>query len=187
MAPQTTRVCLGVVVGAKGLRGEVRIKSFTERPADVAAYGPVTTDDGRTFTVTVTGAAQGVLVGRIKGVADRNAAEALRGVKLYVVRNALPKIGDGSYYHADLVGMAVELAPDGLKGGEALGEVVGVYNFGAGDMIDVKLADGRTQLVPFSDAAIAKIDTELGKIIVNPLPGLFENDSDAEERAKEEE
>jgi len=83
--------------------------------------------------------------------------------------------------------MAVELAPDGLKGGEALGEVVGVYNFGAGDMIDVKLADGRTELVPFSDAAIAKVDTELGKIIVNPLPGLFENDSDAEERAKEEE
>jgi 16S rRNA processing protein RimM len=144
----------------------------------------VTTDDGREFTVTVTGAAQGVLVGRIKGVADRSAAEALRGVKLYVARTALPKAADGTYYHADLVGMAAELAT-----GEGLGEVTAVYNFGAGDMIEVKLADGRTELVPFTDAAIAKVDTVSGKIVVNPLPGLFENDSDADrrERLKEEE
>ena len=181
MASPDARVCLGFAVGAKGLRGEVRIKSFTEKPADVAAYGPVTTDDGREFTVTVTGAAQGVLVGRIKGVADRNAAEALRGVKFYVARQALPKTDDGIYYHADLVGLAAE-----LEGGEALGVVTAVYNFGAGDMLEVKLADGRTELLPFSDAVIAKVDMLSGKIFVNPLPGLFANDSDAEERLKEE-
>jgi 16S rRNA processing protein RimM len=181
LSPSSARVCLGVIVGAKGLRGEVRIKSFTERPADVAAYGPVTTDDGRELSVAVTGAAQGVLVGRIKGVADRSAAEALRGVKLYVARAALPKTDDGTYYHADLVGMAAELAT-----GEGLGEVTAVYNFGAGDMIEVRRASGQTDLVPFTDAAIAKIDTSSGKIVVNPLPGMFESDSDAVERSKEQ-
>jgi 16S rRNA processing protein RimM len=182
LASPDPRVCLGVIVGAKGLRGEVRIKSFTKRPADVTAYGPVTTDDGRVLAVTLTGAAQGILVGRIKGVADRNAAEAMRGVKLYVARAALPKADDGTYYHADLVGLAAELA-----GGERLGEVTAVYNFGAGDMLEVKLLDGRSELVPFSDAAVAKVDTAGGKVTLNPLPGLFENDSDADARERQKE
>jgi len=179
--PASSRVCLGVIVGVKGLQGEVRIKSFTERPADVAAYGPVTTDDGRSFALTVTGAAQGAVTGRLKGVADRNAAEALKGVKLYVARKALPATGDGTYYHADLVGLAVELAS-----GEKLGKVTAVYNFGAGDIIEVTAADGRTELVPFTEAAVAKVDMAGGKVTIHPLPGLFADDSDATERAKEE-
>jgi len=182
VGPASSRICLGVIVGVKGLRGEVRVKSFAERPADVAAYGPLSTDDGRAIALTVTGSAQGVVIARIKGVADRTAAEGLKGTKLYVDRAALPKAEDGTYYHADLVGLAAV-----LPSGEALGTVVAVYNFGAGDMFEVKLADGRTELVPFSDAAIAGVDLGGGKVTINPLPGLFENDSAADERERQKE
>jgi 16S rRNA processing protein RimM len=177
-----SRVCLGVIVGAKGLRGEVRIKSFTEDPADIAAYGPVTIDDGRTFIIKVTGTAQGVITARIKGVDDRNAAEALKGRTLSVDRKALPDTQDGSYYHADLVGLAAALAS-----GEALGKVTAVYNFGAGDMFEVTMANGRSELVPFTDAAIAGVDMANRKLTIHPLPGLFENDPAAEGRQREEE
>lgn len=182
MSSAASRICLGVVVGAKGLRGEVRVKSFTERPADVAAYGPLSTDDGRTLALTVTGSAQGVVIARIKGVADRTAAEALKGVKLYVDRAVLPQTEDGTYYHADLVGLAAV-----LTSGEALGTITAVYNFGAGDMVEVEMADGRSELVPFSEAAIAGVDIGAGKVTINALPGLFENDSAADERERQKE
>ena len=183
MSPAPPRVCLGVIVAAKGLRGEVRVKSFTEVPADVAAYGPLATEDGRSFTLTVSGAAQGAVTARIKGVTDRNAAEALRGLKLYVTRDALPAADVGSYYHADLVGLAAELVS-----GEKLGKLTGVFNFGAGDMIDVDMDGGRSELVPFNDVTIAAVDLKARVIRINPVKGLFENDSeaDAEERRKEE-
>lgn len=182
MESASNRVCLGVVVGVKGLRGEVRVKSFTERPADIGAYGPLATEDGRAFALTVTGSAQGVVIARIKGVADRNGAEALKGTKLFVDRVALPEAGEGTYYHADLVGMAAVLAT-----GEALGPITAVYNFGAGDMVEVKLADGRTELVPFTDAAIAGVDVAGGKVTMNALAGLFENDSAADEIERQKE
>lgn len=176
------RVTLGVIVGVKGLRGEVRIKSFTEVPADVGAYGPVTTDDGRRFVVTVTGAAQGVVIARIEGVENRNAAEALRDVKLNVDRTALPATDASTYYHADLVGLAVE-----SEGGESIGKVKAVHNFGGGDMIEVEMTNRETELVPFTAAAVARVDTAAGKITLNPLPGLFENDSEADERERRKE
>ncbi len=175
----TPRVCLGVIVGAKGLRGEVRIKSFTEDPADVAAYGPVSTGDGRKFTLTVTGAAKGAVIAKVKGVADRDAAEALKGLELYVERKALPE-AQGAYYHADLIGMAAELAT-----GEALGEVSAVHNFGGGDMIEVRRGDGRSELVPFTAGAVATVDVAAGRIVINPLPGLFAGDGEEGEREKE--
>ncbi len=179
MNTASPRVTLGIIVGVKGLRGEVRIKSFTAVPRDVAAYGPVTTDDGRSLIVTVTGAAQGAVIARIKGVEDRNAAEALRGVKLNVDRTALPATEAGTYYHADLVGMVVA-----LEGGETIGKVKAVHNFGGGDMIEVEMANGETELVPFTGAAVAGVDTAGGKITLNPLAGLFENDSEADERER---
>jgi len=182
VGPASSRICLGVIVGVKGLRGEVRVKSFAERPADVAAYGPLSTDDGRAIALTVTGSAQGVVIARIKGVADRTAAEGLKGTKLYVDRAALPETQDGTYYHADLVGLAAV-----LPSGDALGKIVAVHNFGAGDLFEVEMADGRTELVPFSDAAVAEVDLGGGKVTINPLPGLFENDSAADELERQKE
>lgn len=179
MSP-ASRVCLGVIVGVKGLRGEVRIKSFTADPADVDAYGPVETKDGRRLEVTVTGAAQGVVVARINGVADRDAAEALKGTELYIDRKALPEAEEGSYYHADLIGLGVELVS-----GERLGSVAAVHNFGGGDMIEVKMAGGRDELVPFNDASIASVDLNGGVIRINPREGLFEDETNEEELERE--
>lgn len=173
---QAPRVCLGVIVGAKGLRGEVRIKSFTEDPADVAAYGPLSTDDGRTFTLTVTGAAAGAVIAKVKGVADRNAAEALKGLELYVERGALPAAEEGAYYHADLIGLAASLAT-----GEELGKVTAIHNFGGGDMIEVKDGDGRSELIPFTALSVAKVDLAAGVVVINPLPGLFDSEKHDEE------
>jgi len=177
-----SRVCLGVIVGAKGLRGEVRIKSFTEDPADVAAYGPVSASDGRKFALTVTGTAQGLVTVRLKGVADRNAAEALKGLELYVDRSALPAAEEGSYYHADLIGLDVALAT-----GEELGRVTAVHNFGGGDMIDVKRSDGRSEFVPFNATAVAAVDMAGGRIVINPLPGMFAEAGDERLKRDEEE
>jgi len=175
------RVCLGVIVGVKGLRGEVRIKSFTEDPADVAAYGPLTSDDGRTFALTVTGQASGAVIAKVKGVTDRNAAEALKGLELWITRSALPAAEEGAYYHADLIGLAVSLAT-----GEALGEVAAVHNFGGGDMIDVRRADGRSDLIPFTPEVLAKVDLAEGVIVINPLPGLLDEGETKEDEEGQE-
>jgi 16S rRNA processing protein RimM len=162
---------VGVIVGVKGVRGEVRIKSFTARPRDVGAYGPVTLPDGRALTLTVTGAGRGdVVVGRLAGIADRDAAAALKGAQLTVARAALPAPEAGSYYHADLVGMVVRLTT-----GETRGRVSAVLNYGAGDVLEVARPDGETELLPFSAAAIASVDLAGGAVTVNPLPGLFDD------------
>lgn len=182
MNSASSRIQLGVIVGAKGLRGEVRIKSFTEDPADVAAYGPVVADDGREFTLKVTGSAQGVVIARIKGVNDRNAAEALKGRTLSVDRDALPKADEGTYYQADLIGLAAVLTT-----GEDVGKVTAVYNFGAGDMFEVTMVNGHSELVPFTEAAIANVDIANRTLTIHPLKGLFDHDpkADEEERRKE--
>ena len=165
------RVCVGVIAGAKGIRGEVRIKSFTEDPRDVGSYGPVTSGDGRKFVLKVTGTAKEMVTGRLDGIDDRDAAEALKGTQLFVERAALPKPEDGSYYHADLIGLVVRLTT-----GEWRGTVSAVFNFGAGDVLEIARPDGDTELVPFSEAAVVKVDIAGGEIVMNPLPGLFEDD-----------
>jgi len=174
------KTCVGVVIGAKGLRGEVKIKSFTASPGDIDAYGPVATKDGRTFRLKALGVTQDVVTAKLDGIGDRNAAEALRGTELYVDRAALPAAEDGSYYHTDLIGCAAKLTT-----GEDLGEVTAVFNFGAGDMLEVKRIAGDTVLVPFSDAAIAKVDVTAGVVTIEPLPGLFD-DGDAPDEGEED-
>ncbi len=175
------RICLGVIVGVKGVRGEVRIKPFTEVPADVAAYGPLTSKDGRSFAVTVTGFHQGVVIAKLNGVVDRNAAEALKGVELFVERAKLPAPDDGSFYFADLVGLAVELTD-----GTALGLATAVDNFGAGDVMEIKAADGQAIVVPFNPSVVANVDLVAGKIALNPVPGLFEDAENLDEALNEE-
>ena len=163
------RICVGAIVGAKGVRGEVRIKSFTENPRDVGAYGPVILTDGRKLGLKVTGTVKDLVIGRLEGIGDRDAAEALKGAQLFVERSRLPPPEKGSYYHADLIGLDVKLTT-----GECRGKVSGVFNFGAGDVIEIVRPDGDTDLVPFSGAAIARVDLAAREVIVNPLPGLFD-------------
>jgi len=158
-------ICLGVIVGAQGLRGQVRIKSFTERPADVAAYGPLRDESGqRRFHLTVTGRAKGVVLASVEGIGDRDQAEALRGVRLYVERSALPEVETPEeFYHADLIGLGVE----NLEG-YPLGRVRAVHNFGAGDVIEIEAADGVLLAVPFTKAAVPVVDLEAGRLVVDP-------------------
>ena len=168
------RICLGIMVGAHGVRGLVKVKSFTENPADVAAYGPVSDEAGRrSWHLQVTGPAPGkspgkkggdVLLVRLDGVKDRDAAQALHGTRLYVAREALPALAEEeTFYHADLIGLAVEDAQ-----GAALGRVKAVENHGAGDLLEVEGPGGESLLLPFTRAVVPQVDLAGGRLVAVP-------------------
>ncbi len=173
------KVCVGAIAGVRGLKGEVRIKSFTADPDDIAAYGPVSTEDGeRTYRINVTARAKGLIIARIDGIEDRDAAEALKGTRLYVPRSVLPKPDDGDFYHADLIGLKAE-----TKDGDFLGTVKAVHNFGAGDIIEIAAGPGEGKedlMVPFTSALVPDVDVSEGRIIVAP-PEMLEAGGENEE------
>jgi 16S rRNA processing protein RimM len=169
-APLERRVCLGLVAGAHGVRGAVRLKSFAQEPADIARYGPLEDESGAArFIVRLIGAAKGVLIAQLSGVADRDRAEAMRGARLYLPRAALPPPADDEYYHTDLIGLA---AVD--RDGAAIGAVHAVHDFGAGDTLEIARPEGQPVMVPFTRAAVPVVDVAAGHIVVEPLPGLFD-------------
>ena len=173
--PRPEKVCLGTIVGVHGVKGVVRIKSFTAAPADIAAYGAVSDESGgRSFKVDVLGQARGAILARLSGVTDRNAAEALRGLRLYVPRAALPETKEDEFYHADLIGLPVE-----TREGARLGTVRAVHNFGAGDILELGGDEGGAFYLPFSDAAVPEIDLGAGRIVADPPPGFLEERAQA--------
>lgn len=158
------RVCVGVIGGARGLKGDMRVKSFTATPEDVGAYGPVEDEKGeRRFALRVTGRAGEQVIVRIDGVADRDAAERLRGVRLYVARAALPEPAADEFYHADLIGLRVERAGGG---GEVVGTVKAVHDFGGGDLVEIARPAGDTVMVPFTRQRVPTVDLAGGRIVV---------------------
>jgi len=162
-AAHSHRVLLGRIVGAHGLRGEVAIHAYTATPADIGRYGPLYDKDGaRSFRIaSARGTPKGV-VARLDGVSDRNAAEALRGVELYVDRDKLPAAADGEFYHADLIGLSA-VDPQGNR----IGEIVSVQNYGAGDLLEIRsTGSGRTELVPFTEATVPEVDIAAGRVVV---------------------
>lgn len=165
VAASEPRVCVGKVVAAHGVRGQVKLKSFTQEPADVAAYGPLFDEAGaRRFKVALSGVPKdGVFVARLDGVDDRNAAEALKGAKLYALRAALPEPEEEEFYYADLIGLRAE-----TDDGELFGTVTAVHDFGAGDVLELRKADGRTAHLPFSRLAVPLVDVKGGRIVVRP-------------------
>ena len=166
-----TRICVAAIAGAFGVRGDVRLKSFCAEPEALAEYGPLATEDGaRRFTVTVTGRIKGGLSARLSGVTSKEAADALRGTRLYAPRDALPSLPDDEFYHADLIGLAVA-----DTGGAELGHVRAVLNHGAADLLEVH-GPGRktTVLVPFTRAIVPTVDLAAGRIVVDPPEGLFD-------------
>jgi 16S rRNA processing protein RimM len=163
----TDRVCVAQIGAAHGVRGEVRLRSFTEQPESVASFGPLESEDGKQrFEIEALRPARDHFVARIKGVADRNAAERLTNIKLYVPRDRLPEIDDAdTFYHADLIGLAAV-----TEGGAPLGKVTAVHNFGAGDLIEIlPEGGGEALLVPFTDANVPAINLEARRIVVVPL------------------
>lgn len=165
------RILLAVVGAPHGTRGEVRIKTFTEDPAGLAAYGAVETADGRTFTVLSVRPAKEVVIARLSGVDDRDKAEALKNTELFVPRDRLPATDDEeTFYQADLVGLAVLDAS-----GKQLGTVKAVLNYGAGDLLEVAPpGGGATVLVPFTKAFVPEVDIAGRRIVAAPAPGLFD-------------
>lgn len=164
-----SRVCVGAIAGAYGVRGEVRLKSFCAAPEAIAGYGPLWTGDGaRSFDVTLQRPVAGGFAARLSGVTTREAADTLRGVRLHADRAALPALPDDEYYHADLIGLAVH-----DPGGVLIGRVGAVLNHGAGDLLEVRPPrGGAALLLPFTRAIVPTVDLAAGRIVADPPEGL---------------
>jgi 16S rRNA processing protein RimM len=169
---------------AHGIKGEVRLKSFTQNPADVAAYGPLSAADGRVFEIEAMRPAAGssspdMFVVRLKGIRDRNVVEKLTRLDLSVPADRLPPAEEGEFYHADLIGLAA-FTPEG---GE-VGTVMAVQNYGAGDLIEIAPPRGQTVLVPFTESAVPEVDLAGCRIVV--VPPKFVDEGDADEAGADE-
>ena len=171
----TARICVARIGAAHGVRGAVKLWTFTEDPFAVKQYGPLTTKDGaRRFEVAEARQARDHLVATFKGVATRNDAEKLNGIELYVPREKLPATDDDEYYHTDLIGLAAVNAAN-----EPLGRVVGIHNFGAGDIIEIAPPHGPTLLLPFTDAVVPTVDIAGGRVVIE-LPREIEGEIEGE-------
>jgi len=165
-------ICVARIGAAHGVRGAVKLWTFTEDPLAVQTYGPLITKDGsRQFEVASAREAKGHLVATLKGVATREEAERLNGIELYVARDKLPATDDDEYYHADLIGLAAVTA-----GGAPLGRVIAIHNFGAGDIIEIAPPHGPTLLLPFTNAVVPTVDLAAGRVVIE-LPEEIEGDA----------
>jgi len=162
MAGDSRDVLLAVVIGAQGLKGEVRVKAFTQTPGAIAQYRTLHDRNGRRFTVTGARATKsGEAVLSIAELTDRGSAESLRGVELLIARAALPPAARNEYYHADLIGLRAEDSQ-----GRALGTVQAIHNFGAGDVIEIARSDGDSVLLPFTRETVPVIEIDQSRITV---------------------
>jgi len=171
---RSPKVRVARIGAAHGIRGEVKLWPFTQDPLAVASYGELETEDGaRRFTIEALRPAKGFLVARIAGVADRETAEKLTNLELFVPRDRLPAIEDAdTYYHADLIGLAAVTAA-----GVTLGTVTAVHNFGAGDIIEITPEGGAPLMLTFTEAAVPKVDVKAKRIVVVP-PAEIETKED---------
>ena len=166
-------VVLGVITGAHGIRGEVRLKSFTGDPEAITAYGPLATSHGETVQISALKPAKSGFIARLAGITDRNAAEALAGTELRLARAKLPPSGEGEFYHADLLGLTAEMAD-----GTPYGEIVAIHDFGAGDLLEIRRAGtGKTELIPFTQTCVPVVDIENRRVVVAP-PEAMEDEAE---------
>jgi 16S rRNA processing protein RimM len=166
------RICVARIGAAHGVRGEVKLWPFTEDPMAVIDYGPLSSKDGaRQFEVVRARIAKDHLVAVLKGITTREDAERVNGIELYIARSSLPPTEAGEYYHADLIGLrAVDEA------GAAIGKVLAIHNFGAGDIIEIAPERGPTLLLPFTDAVVPAVDLAEGHVVI-VMPQEIDGDS----------
>jgi 16S rRNA processing protein RimM len=165
------RICIARIGAAHGVRGAVKLWTFTEDPLAVMQYGALATKDGaRSFEVATARAAKGHLVATLKGIATREDAERLNGIELYIAREKLPATGEDEYYHADLIGLAAVDAAN-----QPIGRVIGIHNFGAGDIIEIAPPQGATMLLPFTNAVVPEVDLATGRVVI-ALPEEIDGD-----------
>jgi 16S rRNA processing protein RimM len=173
-ASTSARILLGRITGAHGTRGDVVIHTYTRVAEDIGAYGPLSDAAGtRRFEIESARTTSKGVVARIAGVADRTAAEALKGVELFVPRDRLPAAAEGEFYHADLIGLS---AVD--PSGSAIGEIVAVANYGAGDLLEIRLAGGKIELIPFTEACVPEVDVAARRAVV-VMPSHIGDDGEA--------
>src|SRR5450631_1471417 len=175
-AAMAASICIARIGAAHGVRGAVKLWTFTDEPLAVLRYGALATKDGaRQFVVTHAREAKGHLVATLKGIATREDAERLNGIELYIARDKLPATDEGEYYHADLIGLAAVTPAQ-----EPLGRVIAIHNFGAGDIIEIAPPQGSTMLLPFTNAVVPTVDLAAGHVVIE-LPNEIagdENDPD---------
>lgn len=171
------RILMARIGAAHGIRGEVRVKPFGDDPLSFTDYGPLETADGkRRLTVSAARVQKNMVITRFEGIDDRNAAEALNGLDLYIPRNALPELDDDDdFYHADLLGLRA-LSPDG----EELGKIVAVPDFGAGTLLEIRPGIGASFFVPFTRDAVPEVDLAAGRVTIAP-PADYEDEDEGRE------
>jgi 16S rRNA processing protein RimM len=164
------RICVARIGAPHGVRGEVKLWSFTADPAAVADYGPLESQDGtQRFEIEALRPAKDHLVARLSGVRDRDAAQRLTNVDLYVPRERLPAPAPEEFYHADLIGLRAE-----DRDGTALATVVGIHDFGAGDLLELRAAGASsTVLMPFTAETVPVVDIAGGRVVIDPPQDLF--------------
>ena len=164
-------ICVARIGAPHGVRGAVKLWTFTEDPLAVKRYGPLMAKDGaRQFEVTHAREAKDHLVASFRGVTTREEAEKLNGIELYIAREKLPATDDDEYYHADLIGLAAVTSAN-----EPLGRVIAIHNFGAGDIIEIAPPQGATMLLPFTNAVVPTVDLKGGRVVIE-LPQEIEGE-----------
>lgn len=174
---KSDRICVGLIVGAFGIKGELRIKSFCADPESIGDYGTLTDETGNTnYDVKIIGPIKGGFAARIAGVRYRDEAEDLKGISLYAARDALPNLPDDEFYHSDLIGLSVL-----DTGGVHMGKITAVHDHGAGDFLEISSPQEKNPvLLPFTKSAVPTVDLKSAKIIIDPPIGVFSSDDPQE-------
>ncbi|MFV3075138.1 ribosome maturation factor RimM [Niveispirillum fermenti] len=169
----TDRICVAQIIGSHGVHGRLRVKSFTADPEAVFDYNPLTDEPGtRSFTLRMTGMGKDHFLVEAVGVKGRDAADALKGVRLFVPRERLPALDEeDEFYHADLIGL--ETVTQGADGDAAFGTIKAIHDFGAGDVLELVHVSGKTVFIPFSATCVPVVDVKAGRIVVDPPVNLF--------------
>lgn len=171
-------VQMAVIGAPHGVKGELRVKTFTADPLALGDYGPLTSEDGRTFTVAAIRPAKNIVVVRFKEVTTREQAEAVNGVALYVDRSVLPdeELDEEEFFHADLIGLEIR-----DETGAKIGKVIAIQNFGGGDIVEANLSGRRSVMIPFTLAAIPEVSVSGGYIRIDSVAAGLVDDEDEEE------
>jgi len=181
MVGDRDQVLMAEIGAPHGVKGEVRVKTHCADPAALGAYGPLAIETGGQLTVKAIRPSKTVMIVRFGEVTDRNAAEALKGKRLYIARDQLPDPNENEFYHSDLIGLKAIGGDDTFYG-----RVVAVHDFGAGPLLEIRPETGPVQSLPFTRDAVPDIRIADGLVIIDPPDGLFDGDDDRDPGASDD-
>ena len=169
--PQNSQLIeVGQITSAHGIRGQVKLRSFTQDPDDIFTYSPLTDKKGKPYVLKREGYKEQLFIASIQGVTDRNAAELLKGTLLYAAAISEAEKEENQWFYSELKGLEAR-----LENGDSYGKVIAVHNFGAGDIIEIERTDGSAEMIPFKPAFVGDIETEKGYLVIFP-PEYLEGD-----------